>query len=186
MEIEEVLLIRFSSRGFTVVICGCPLTGTRLGNLAQERKGSTGRRPINSCRECKKYGVWSRDRCNEPRSVRRSRRTATAAKSILTSVIAGHYQGVEDRLKKLDSQMEGPYKILGRVGNDYRLVDLPPSIKVHPIIAAARLSDPVPGQHPDPPPPIEVNGEAEWEVEKILASRLFRKKTLQYRAKWVL
>jgi transposase InsO family protein len=91
-------------------------------------------------------------------------------------------------IKKLDSQMEGPYKILERVGNAYKL-DLPPSIKVHPIIAAARLrkaaSDPVPGQHPDPPPPIEVNGEAEWEVEKILASRLFRKKTLQYRAKWV-
>ena len=67
----------------------------------------------------------------------------------------------------------------------------PPSIKVHPIIAAARLrkaaSDPVYGQYPDPPPPIiEINGEAEWEVEKILASRLFRKKTLQYRAKWVL
>ena len=84
--------------------------------------------------------------------------------------------------------MEGPYKILERVGNAYKL-DLPPSIKVHPIIAAARLrkaaSDPVPGQHPDPPPPIEVNGKAEWEVEKILASRLFRKKTLQYRAKWV-
>jgi hypothetical protein len=67
---------------------GCPLTGTRLGNLAQERKGSTGRRPINSCRECKKYGIWSRDRCSKPRSVRRSRRTTTAAKSILTLVIA--------------------------------------------------------------------------------------------------
>ena len=58
--------------------------------------------------------------------------------------------------------MEGPYKILERVGNAYKL-DLPPSIKVHPIIAAARLrkaaSDPVPGQHPDPPPLIEVNGD---------------------------
>jgi hypothetical protein len=90
--------------------------------------------------------------------------------------------------KKLDSQMEGPYKILERVGNAYRL-DLPASIKVHPVIAANRLrkaaSDPVPGQHPDPPPPIEVNGENEWEVERILASRLYRQRTLQYKAKWV-
>lgn len=30
----------------------------------------------------------------------------------------------------------------------------------------------VPGQHPNPPPPIEVNGDTEWEVERILASRL--------------
>jgi transposase InsO family protein len=90
--------------------------------------------------------------------------------------------------KKLDSQMEGPYKILERVGNAYRL-DLPASIKVHPIITANRLRraamDPVPGQRPDPPPPVEVSGDIEWEVERILASRLLRRRTLQYRAKWV-
>jgi len=53
--------------------------------------------------------------------------------------------------KKLDSQMEGPYKILERVGNAYRL-DLPASIKVHPVITANRLRraamGPVPGQRP--------------------------------------
>jgi hypothetical protein len=58
--------------------------------------------------------------------------------------------------KKLDSQMEGPYRILEKVGNAYRL-DLPPGIKVHPVIATSRLrktaEDPVPGQHPDPPTP---------------------------------
>jgi hypothetical protein len=36
----------------------------------------------------------------------------------------------------------------------------------------------------DPPPPIEVNGEAEWEVDKILAVRTHYRK-LQYRVKWV-
>ena len=75
-----------------------------------------------------------------------------------------------------------------KVGNAYRL-ELPPAIKVHPVIATSRLrkaaDDPVPGQHPEPPPPIEVNGEAEWEVERILASRLLRKRTLQYKAKWI-
>ena len=90
--------------------------------------------------------------------------------------------------KKLDSQMEGPYRVLEKVGNAYRL-ELPPAIKVHPVIATSRLrkaaDDPVPGQHPEPPPPIEVNGEAEWEVERILASRLLRKRTLQYKAKWI-
>jgi hypothetical protein len=77
--------------------------------------------------------------------------------------------------------MEGPYRVLEKVGNAYRL-ELPPAIKVHPVIAASlrrAADDPVPGQHP------EVNGEAEWEVERILASRLLRKRTLQYRAKWM-
>jgi len=90
--------------------------------------------------------------------------------------------------KKLDDQMAGPYKILEQVGHAFRL-DLPASIKVHPVISTSRLrkdpNDPVPGQIPDPPPPIEVNSDNEWEVEKILTSRLFRKKKLQYKAKWI-
>ena len=40
------------------------------------------------------------------------------------------------------------------------------------------------GQSEDPQPPIEVNGENEWEIEKILASRK-RGRRLQYRASWV-
>jgi transposase InsO family protein len=91
--------------------------------------------------------------------------------------------------RKLDMQMAGPYRIMEQAGNNAFKLDLPSSIKVHPVINASRLrkaaTDPVPGQHPDPPPPIEVNGDAEWEVERILASRLYRKKTLQYKAKWV-
>jgi len=89
--------------------------------------------------------------------------------------------------KKLDFQMAGPYKILEKVGNSYR-IDLPPSIKVHPVIPPDRLRkaamNPVPGQIVDPPPPIVVDGEKEYEVERILAVRLHCRK-LQYKAKWV-
>ena len=76
---------------------------------------------------------------------------------------------------KLDYQNIGPYRIIERVGHAFRL-DLPNDIKIHPVITPDRLrraaNDPLPGQFPTPQPPIEVDGMPEWEVERIVASRL--------------
>jgi len=63
---------------------------------------------------------------------------------------------------------------LEKIGNSYKL-DLPASMKVHPIIPPDRLrkaaEDPLPGQQNKPPPAIEIDGENEWEVEEVLAVR---------------
>jgi hypothetical protein len=63
-----------------------------------------------------------------------------------------------------------------REGNAFRL-DLPDSIKVHPVFAPKKLrkalsTPPLPGQLQDPAPPLKVNGKDEWEVDEILASQL--------------
>jgi integrase-like protein len=85
--------------------------------------------------------------------------------------------------RKLDHQMAGPFPITRKVHNSYK-VDLPASIKVHKVIPPDRLrkdpNDPLPGQINEPPPPIQVSEEQEWEVQDILASKLLRKK-LYYR-----
>ena len=82
--------------------------------------------------------------------------------------------------------MARPYEVLEQVGNAYR-IKLPDSIKVHPIFSPEKLrkasANPLPSQKNDPPLPIQVNGQDEWEVEEILASKLVRK-TLKYRVHW--
>lgn len=89
--------------------------------------------------------------------------------------------------KKLDSQMAGPFPIVEKVGNSYRL-DLPANMRIHPVFSPDKLrraaTDPLPGQVVEPPEPIIVDNDQEWEVEQILASRTYRKQ-LQYQVKWI-
>lgn len=89
--------------------------------------------------------------------------------------------------RKLAEQSAGPFRIIEKVGNSYKL-DLPANIKIHPIFAPEKLRrasrlEPLEGQIMDPQPPISVDGQDEWEVERILAVRKVRNKLL-YRVKW--
>jgi hypothetical protein len=88
---------------------------------------------------------------------------------------------------KLDNQMAGPYKILEKVGESFRL-ELPDSMKVHPVFHAEKLrkapADPLPGQVIEPPPPVVIVEEPEYEVQDIIACKI-KYKQLQYRVSWV-
>jgi hypothetical protein len=78
--------------------------------------------------------------------------------------------------------------IIKKVGNTY-CIDLPESIKVHPVFHPEKLrlassSELLEGQALTPQPPVQVNGQDEWDIEQIIAVRLQWQK-LSYCAKWV-
>ena len=76
--------------------------------------------------------------------------------------------------KKLDNKILGPFKVVEKRGSLYKL-DLPNTIKVHPVFLVVLLfKDPdnaLLKQVNEPPPPINIEGELEYEVEEILALR---------------
>jgi len=89
--------------------------------------------------------------------------------------------------KKLDYKKIGPFKILARIGTSAYKLDLPASMKIHNTFHISLLElhndNKLPSQRSEPPPPIIIEGEPEYELEEIIDSRLHYNK-LQYRAKW--
>ncbi|OJD11140.1 hypothetical protein ACJ73_09604 [Blastomyces percursus] len=83
--------------------------------------------------------------------------------------------------------MGGPWPIVEKIGNSFK-VALPNSIKVHPVFSPDKLrraaEDPLPRQTLDEEPPIEVDGQLEYTVNRILASRVHYGK-LKYRVDWL-
>ncbi|KAI9036268.1 putative retrovirus polyprotein [Aspergillus affinis] len=89
--------------------------------------------------------------------------------------------------RKFGDQWAGPYEIIEQIGYAFKF-RLPSTLQVHPVFAPEKLRKvtdltPMPGQIRDPKPPIEVQGEPEWLVDKILAFRMYNKK-LRYRVQW--
>lgn len=89
--------------------------------------------------------------------------------------------------RKLDWKRLGRFKIKKTISPYAYELDLPASMKIHPVFHVSLLDpvnkDPVPGQILPPPPPVEVEGEEEFEIEEVLDSRMSRRK-LQYLIKW--
>ena len=79
------------------------------------------------------------------------------------------------------------YAVRQKLGDlDYELV-LPKSVLVHPVFHVSLLSkytrSEIPGRELEEPPAIKVEGDEEYEVERIKDSRIFRCQ-LQYLIKW--
>jgi len=83
------------------------------------------------------------------------------------------------RLEKLTEHFVGPYKVKGIVSSNAIELELPKSIKIHPVVNVSRVrlyKPQVERQKKIPPKPVIIEGEEEFEVEKILNKRMVREK----------
>ena len=89
---------------------------------------------------------------------------------------------------KLDVRRLGPFPVIGPVGRSAFHLQLPSSMKIHPVFHVSLLEPNVantfPGRVVPPPLPILVDGFEEFEVRSVLDSK-FRRRKLYYLVEWV-
>ena len=90
--------------------------------------------------------------------------------------------------RKLDVRRLGPYEIVEAVGRSAFRLKLPPSMQIHLVFHVSLLKPHVantfPGRIVPPPLPEIVDSYEEYEVHKILDSRI-RRRRIQYLVDWV-
>jgi len=85
----------------------------------------------------------------------------------------------ERRSEKLTEYFVGPYKVKGIVSSNAIELELPKSIKIHPVVNISRVQlykPQVEGQKKILPKPVIIEEEEEFKVEKILNKRTVRGK----------
>jgi len=96
------------------------------------------------------------------------------------------YQMIGRRTEKLIERFVGPYKIKKIVSSNTVELELPSTVKIHPVVNVSRICryvGQVERQKKEQPLLIIIKGEEEWEVERILNKRQVRGKD-KYLVRW--
>jgi hypothetical protein len=94
--------------------------------------------------------------------------------------------------KKLSEKYLGPYDIIGQAGTHSFIFRLPDALRsIHPVFHVSMLKtappDEIPNRSVTPPPPVEVDGDLEYEIAEILDSKIDRRRSckLLYLVRWL-
>jgi len=81
------------------------------------------------------------------------------------------YQMVGRRMDKFTKRFVGPYKVKAIISSNAIELELPTTIRIHLVVNVSRVRRyklQVEGQKREVPQPVVIEGEEEWEVEKIM------------------
>ena len=84
---------------------------------------------------------------------------------------------------KLSKKFLGPFEILAKAGSHSYTLRLPDTIRgVHPMFHVSMLEPAVPNEIlncvQSPPPPVDVQGELEYEIAEVLDSKIDKRRSL--------
>ena len=128
-----------------------------------------------------------------PRTSRCKTESCPRLQSQWSSVPQGEYLCSTRSSKKLSEKYLGPFTIISKPGAHSFTLQLPDSMhSVHPVFHVSQLEPCVPNSIPNrvqpPTPPIEVDGEPEYEIKEILDSKIDRRRRhcqLLYLVRWL-
>jgi len=89
------------------------------------------------------------------------------------------YQMTGRRTEKLTERFVGPYKVRKIVSANAVKLELPSTIRIHPVVNISRICryiGQVEGQRKEQPTPVIIEREEEWKVERILNKQQIRGK----------
>jgi len=98
---------------------------------------------------------------------------------VLLSTKEIKYQMVGRHIDKFTEHFVGPYKVKAIISSNAVELELPSTIRIHPVVNVSRIRRyklQIKGQRKETPQPVVIEGEKEWEVEKIINKRKVRGK----------
>jgi hypothetical protein len=127
----------------------------------------------------------ARDRYKSYADAHRQDTTFQVGDKVLLSTVNLNKHNIR---RKLYPKFVGPFTIISKVNDVAYKLDLPSTMPIHNVFHVSLLKTYTPGKTPIPPMPITIDGELEYEVERILIHRELKLKKgikREFLIKWV-